>query len=251
MQQAEKYTNERHHTYATFLFRDVRRVSRLTGKSNVTKEVHGSGMTSCTAHKRGNWAQKPHFSEAANKKQVFMTWYVRFHCSQVQMHSNKLTSYITDPVTQGESGFNVFDLKRVKETCCAAYITSPLRTTSRATSSNFVFGSANSVSALVTAVMYAYTTDSHSLISPTEIGVRQSHNMGTIVLLFGVQTCTVTTGHVFSWRPGNTRFHWMRSMTVHNRDTKSASHNSEFPQPAQQHDCDKEDRGRHPRIQTG
>ena len=55
------------------------------------------------------------------------------------------------PVTQGGSAFNVFDLKRIKETCCAAYITSPLRTTSRAT-----LGSANSVSAVVTAVLYAY-----------------------------------------------------------------------------------------------
>ena len=52
MQQAEKYKNERRHTYATFLFRDVRQVSRLTGKSNVTKEVHESDMTSCTAQKR-------------------------------------------------------------------------------------------------------------------------------------------------------------------------------------------------------
>ena len=58
MQQAEKYKNERHHTYATFLFRDVRHVSQLTGKSNVTKKVHESGMTSCTAQKKeGNWAQ--------------------------------------------------------------------------------------------------------------------------------------------------------------------------------------------------
>ena len=62
------------------------------------------------------------------------------------------------PVTQGESAFNVFDLKLklIKETCCAARIISPLRTTSRATSSNFALGSANSVSALVTAVMCAY-----------------------------------------------------------------------------------------------
>ena len=52
MQQAEKYKNERHHTYATFLFRDVRQVSQLTRKSNVTKKVHESGMTSCTAQKR-------------------------------------------------------------------------------------------------------------------------------------------------------------------------------------------------------
>ena len=68
MQQAEKYKNERHHTYATFLFRDVRQVSQLTGKSNVTKKVHESDMTSCTAQKKDNWAQKPHFSEAANKE---------------------------------------------------------------------------------------------------------------------------------------------------------------------------------------
>ena len=45
-QQAEKYKNERHHTYATFLFRNVRHVSHLTGKSNVTNKVHASGMTS-------------------------------------------------------------------------------------------------------------------------------------------------------------------------------------------------------------
>ena len=40
----------------------------------------------------------------------------------------------------------------------------------------------------------------------------------------------------------------MRSVTVHKRDTKSASHNSEFPQPAQQHDCDMEDRRRHAQL---
>ena len=51
-QQAQKYKNERHHTYATFLFRDVRQVSHLTGKSNVTNKVHESGMTSCTVQKR-------------------------------------------------------------------------------------------------------------------------------------------------------------------------------------------------------
>ena len=68
MQEAEKYKNERHHTYAMFLYRDVRQVSQLTGKSNVTKKVHESGMTSRTAQKKGNWAQKPHFSEAANTK---------------------------------------------------------------------------------------------------------------------------------------------------------------------------------------
>ena len=67
MQQAEKKI-EKHHTYATFLFRDVRQVSQLTKKSNVTKKVHESGMTSCTAQKKGNWAQKPHFTEAANTK---------------------------------------------------------------------------------------------------------------------------------------------------------------------------------------
>ena len=65
---SRKYKNERHHTYATFLVRDVRQVSRLTGKSNVTKKVHESDMTSCTAQKKDNWAQKPHFSEAANKE---------------------------------------------------------------------------------------------------------------------------------------------------------------------------------------
>ena len=51
-QQAEKYKNERHHTYATFLFRNVRQVSHLTGKSNVTNKVHESGKTSCTVQKR-------------------------------------------------------------------------------------------------------------------------------------------------------------------------------------------------------
>ena len=40
------------------------------------------------------------------------------------------------------------------------------------------------------------------------------------------------------------RFHWMRSVTVHKRDTKSVSHNSEFPQPTQQRNCDMEDRGK-------
>ena len=68
MQQAGKYKKERHHTYATFLFRDVRQVSHLTGKSNVTRKVHESDMTSCTTQKKGNWAQKPRFSEAANTK---------------------------------------------------------------------------------------------------------------------------------------------------------------------------------------
>ena len=58
MQQAEKCKNERHHTYATFLFRDVRNVSRLTGMSNVTKEVHESDMTSCTARKKDNWGSE-------------------------------------------------------------------------------------------------------------------------------------------------------------------------------------------------
>ena len=51
-----------------FLYRDVRQVSLLTGESNVTKEVHESGMTSCTVQRKGDWAQKPHFSEAANTK---------------------------------------------------------------------------------------------------------------------------------------------------------------------------------------
>ena len=68
MQQAEKYKNERHHTYATFLFRDVRQVSRLIRKSSVTKEVHESDMTSCTAQKKDDWAQKPHFSEAVKQE---------------------------------------------------------------------------------------------------------------------------------------------------------------------------------------
>ena len=54
MQQAEKCKYERHHTHATFLFRGVRNVSRLTGMSNVTKEVHESDMTSCTARKKDN-----------------------------------------------------------------------------------------------------------------------------------------------------------------------------------------------------
>ena len=65
---SRKYKNERHHTYAMFLYRDVRQVSLLTGESNVTKEVHESGMTSCTVRRKGDWAQKPHFSEAANTK---------------------------------------------------------------------------------------------------------------------------------------------------------------------------------------
>ena len=51
-----------------FLYRDVRQVSLLTGESNVTKEVHESGMTSCTVQRKGDWAQKPYFSEAANTK---------------------------------------------------------------------------------------------------------------------------------------------------------------------------------------
>ena len=42
-----------------------------------------------------------------------------------------------------------------------------------------------------------HTTVTDSLISPAEISVQETHNIGTIVLLFGVQTCTVTTGHVF------------------------------------------------------
>ena len=46
------------------LFRDARNVSRLTGMSSVTKEVHESDVTSCTARKRTTLAQKPHFSEA-------------------------------------------------------------------------------------------------------------------------------------------------------------------------------------------
>ena len=66
-QQSEKYKNERHHTYATFLFRDVRQVSHLTGKSNVTKKVHESGKTSCTAQK-GQLGSGTRFSEAANTK---------------------------------------------------------------------------------------------------------------------------------------------------------------------------------------
>ena len=65
MQQAEKYKNERHHTYATFLFRDVRQVSRLTGKSNVTKEVHESDVRH---KKKDDWAQIPHFSEAVKQE---------------------------------------------------------------------------------------------------------------------------------------------------------------------------------------
>ena len=65
----KKYKNERHHTYATFLIRNVRHVSHLTGKSNVTNRVHASGVTSNTVKKkRGNRAQKPRFSEAANTK---------------------------------------------------------------------------------------------------------------------------------------------------------------------------------------
>ena len=65
---SRKYKNERHHTYAMFLYRDARQVRLLTGESNVTKKVHESVVTSCTVQRRGNWAQKPHFSEAANTK---------------------------------------------------------------------------------------------------------------------------------------------------------------------------------------
>ena len=68
MQQAENTKNERHHTYAMFLYRDVRQVRLLTGESHLTKEVHESVMTSCTVQRKGDWAQKPHFSEAANTK---------------------------------------------------------------------------------------------------------------------------------------------------------------------------------------
>ena len=52
----------------------MRHVSHLTGKSNVTTRVHASGVTSNTVKKkRGNRAQKPRFSEAANTKRVFTT----------------------------------------------------------------------------------------------------------------------------------------------------------------------------------
>ena len=69
MQQAEKLNkNDRHHTYATVLFRDVRQVSRLTGKSNVTKEVHESDMTSCTAQKRTTGLRNHTSVKQSNKK---------------------------------------------------------------------------------------------------------------------------------------------------------------------------------------
>ena len=69
MQQAEKHKNERHHTYATFLFLDVRQVSRLTGKSNVTREVHESDMDSSTEQKKGQLGLRNRTSvKQSNKK---------------------------------------------------------------------------------------------------------------------------------------------------------------------------------------
>ena len=65
---SRKTKKERHHTYATFLFRNVREVSRLTGKSNVTKEVYESNMTSRTARKKDDWAQYTHFSEGVKQE---------------------------------------------------------------------------------------------------------------------------------------------------------------------------------------
>ena len=61
MQQAEN-------TKMRDIAHNVRQVRLLTGESNVTKEVHESVVTSCTVQRKGNWAQKPHFSEAANTK---------------------------------------------------------------------------------------------------------------------------------------------------------------------------------------
>ena len=125
MQQAEKNKNERHHTYATFLFRDVRQVSQLTKKSNVTKKVHESGMTSCTAQKRATGLRnhtsvKQRTRSKSSRHGMYRTTVTK---SRYTVANSPLTSMI--PITQGGSAFNVFDLERIKETCCAAYITSP------------------------------------------------------------------------------------------------------------------------------
>ena len=156
MQQAEKYKNERHHTYATFLFRNVRQVSQLTGKSNVTKKVHESGMTSCTAQKRATGLRnhtsvKQQTRSKSSRHGMYRTTVTK---SRYTVANSPHTSMI--PITQGGSAFNVFDLDCDKETCCAVFFHFSMRTTSRAASTNFTFGRVHSDSALVTTVMHAY-----------------------------------------------------------------------------------------------
>ena len=125
MQQAEKYKNERHHTYATFLFRDVRQVSHLTGKSNVTKKVHESGMTSCTAQKRATGLRnhtsvKQQTRSESSRHGMYHTTVTKSRCTVADSPQTSMT-----PMTQGGCTFNAFVLECDRETCCAVNTTSP------------------------------------------------------------------------------------------------------------------------------
>ena len=108
-QQSEKYKNERHRTYATFLFRDVRQVSHLTGKSNVTKKVHESGKTSCTAQKKKATGLRNHASvkqQTRSESSRHGMYHTTVTKSRYTVVNSPQTSMI--PMTQGWCTCNAF-----------------------------------------------------------------------------------------------------------------------------------------------
>ena len=101
---------------------------------------------------------------------------------------------------------------------CSLYHFS-MRTTSRATSTNFTFGSAISVSALVTAVMYAYNRHTFT---------RKKRNMEIVEIAVWCVDVYCYHWPCFYLATCAHKYHWMHSATVHKRNTKSATHNSRF-----------------------